>query len=291
MTTPEQRPTRAREGFPPGVPCWIDTERADPKAAAAFYGGLFGWRFEERGTTDDGARYLVATLHGSDVAAIAAARPGASPSPMWNTYVGVASADAAVARVRDAGGTVIAEPFELSSAGRMAVCADPSGVTFRVWQPRAIKGAQAVNEPGSWNFSELNTDDPDGARRFYGAVFGWEFDEVDLGPSTGIMVRLPGYADFLEQFDPGIRQRHNDFGAPPGYSECVAWILPLSGEGASPNWSVTFAVDDTDAVAARSRALGGTPLVEPQDIGPVRSAVIRDPHGAVFTASSFDPGS
>ena len=78
-----------------------------------------------------------------------------------------------------------------------------------------MKGAGAVNAPGSWNFSELNTDDPEAARRFYGAVFGWEADEVDMGAMSGLMVRLPGYADFLEQFDPGIRQRHADFGAPP----------------------------------------------------------------------------
>ena len=104
------------------------------------------------------------------------------------------------------------------------------------------------------------------------------------------MVRLPGYADFLEQFDPGIRQRHADFGAPPGFSECIAWILPLREDNASPHWSVTFAVDDTDAVAARARELGATLLVEPFDIPPVRSAVIRDPQGAVFTANSFNPG-
>lgn len=290
MTNPEQQPTPRREGFPPGVPCWIDTEHPDPQAAVAFYGGLFGWQFAQRGKPDADANYLVATLHGRDVAAIGVTRPSTSPSPLWNTYIGVDNADAAVARVRDAGGTVISEPFDLSSAGRIAVYADPSGATFRVWQSGAMKGAQAVNEPGSWNFSELNTDDPEGARRFYGPVFGWEFDEVDLGPTTGIMVRLPGYADFLEQFDPGIRQRHSDFGAPPGYSDCVAWIMPLA-DGASPFWSVTFTVDDTDAVAARARELGGTVLVEPQDIPPVRSAVIRDPQGAVFTASSFDPGS
>ena len=42
---------------------------------------------------------------------------------------------------------------------------------------------------------------------------------------------------------------------------------------------MTFTVDDTDAVAARSRELGGSVLTEPYDIPPVRSAVIRDPQG------------
>ena len=168
------------------------------------------------------------------------------------------------------------------------MCADPSGADFRLWQPGTVEGAQAVNAPGTWNFSELNTNDAETATRFYKAVFGWEADEVEFGAATSVMVRLPGYADFLEQYDPGIRQRHADFGAPPGFSDCIAW--PLSGHGASPHWSVTFAVDDADAVAARSRELGGTVLIEPFDIPPVRSAVIRDPQGAVFTASSFSSG-
>ena len=93
-----------------------------------------------------------------------------------------------------------------------------------------------------------------------------------FGSTTSTMVRLPGYADFLEKFDPGIRQRHAVFGAPPGFSECIAWIQPLAGGDATPHWSVTFTVDDTDGIAARSRELGGTVLVEPYDIPPVRSS-------------------
>jgi predicted enzyme related to lactoylglutathione lyase len=184
---------------------------------------------------------------------------------------------------------VLSAPADLPDAGRAAVCADPFGAVFGLWQPGAIKGAQVVNMPGAWNFSELHTDDVDGATRFYSTVFGWEVDEVDMGAMTGHMVRLPGYADFLEQFDPGIRQRHADFGAPAGFSECVAWFLALR-EGDAPHWNVTFTVADTDAVAARARELGGTVVVDPFDVAPVRSSVIRDPQGAVFTANSFNPG-
>jgi hypothetical protein len=114
-------------------------------------------------------------------------------------------------------------------------------------------------------------------------------DDVDMGALSGLMVRMPGYADFLEQFDPGIRQRHADFGAPPGFSECVAWLLPLD-EGDAPHWSITFSVADADATAAAAKRLGGTVLVEPYDVAPVRSAVVRDPAGAVLTVSAFQPG-
>lgn len=276
-----------RDGFPPGVPAWIDTAQPDPDAAAAFYAGLFGWAFREVPHVAD--RYLVATLEGRDVAAISAQGSGSPASAAWSTHVGVDNADAAAVRVREAGGRVTVEPFDIGDAARVAACADPAGAGFGLWQPGSIRGAQAVNAPGTWNFSELNTGDVQGAKRFYGAVFGWEADVVDMGAMAGTMVRLPGYADFLEQFDPGIRQRHADFGAPPDFSECIAWILPLR-EGESPHWSVTFTVADADAVTARAKELGGTVLVEPFDVAPVRSAVLLDPGGARFTVSAFNPG-
>ena len=257
-----------REGFPAGVPAWIDTSQ--PPGA-------------------DG-RYLLATLDGREVAAIGSQRAGDPAAPAWNTYVAVDSADSTASLISDAGGNVVADPSALGDAGRTAICADPAGAAFGLWQPGLVKGAQIVNAPGTWNFSVLHTRDIEDSRHFYARVFGWEMDDVEMGPMAGTMVRLPGYADFLEQYDPGIRQRHADFGAPPGFSECVAWILPPDDHLASPAWNVTFAVADADATAARASELGGTVVVEPFDVAPVRSSVIRDPQGAQFTASSFSPG-
>ncbi len=278
-----------RKGFPPGVPAWIDTAQPDPKATEAFYAGLFGWEFAEHGSAEDGRRYLVASLDRRQVAAVTSPPPGASAAPAWNTHVTVDDANAAAARVRSSGGSVLAGPFDLFDLSRIAWCADPSGAGFGLWEPRGIAGAESVNAPGTWNFSELNTADVAGATRFYGEVFGWEVDEVDMGAMSGSMVRMPGYADFLEAITPGTKQRHIDFGAPPGFTECVAWFLPLA-DGAAPHWSVTFSVADPDAVATRARELGGSVEVEPFDLPMVRSTVIRDPAGARFTASAFNPG-
>ena len=277
-----------REGFPAGVPSWIDTDQPDTDAAADFYAGLFGWELENRMPAGS-APYLVATLNGRDIAGIGPHRPDGPPTAAWNTYIGVEDADASAAKVREAGGRVLSETADIGDLGRGAACADPSGAAFRIWQPGRIKGSQAVNAPGTWNFSELNSRDAEGAKRFYGAVFGWEGDAVDMGAMAGTMLRLPGYAEFLEQFDPGIRKRHADFGAPPGFSECIGWILPLARDQA-PHWSVRFAVADTDATVARAGELGGDVVVEPFDSPPVRSAVLRDPAGARFAVSAFNPG-
>jgi predicted enzyme related to lactoylglutathione lyase len=280
--------TRRRTGFPAGVPAWVDVAAPDPERATAFYGGLFGWGFDDRTPPDFDGRYLVATLDGREVAAVRAGDAIAA-APAWSTYIGVDDADESLARVRDAGGRAVAPSWDIGDLGRGAACTDPSGAAFRLWQPGSLEGAATVNAPGSWNFSELNTDDAAGAARFYGDVFGWEVSKVEMGASSTTMVRLPGYADFLEQFDPGIRQRHADFGAPPGFTECIAWILPLR-EGEAPHWSVTFAVANADEVATRAGELGGTVLVEPFDVAPVRSTVVADPNGARFAASAFNPG-
>lgn len=280
---------RDRSDYPAGVPCWIDSARPDPRAAARFYGDLFGWEFEDRVPDDVPGQYLVASLDGGVVGAIGSARDGGAPTPVWSTYVAVDSADAAAARVARAGGGVLAAPCDVLDAGRTAVCSDPQGAVFSVWQPGRRKGAQVVNVPGSWNWSDLNTRDPEGAKDFYAAVFGWEPSDVGFGESTATMWRRPGYADALEEIDPGIRERHSGGGAPEGFSDAIGWMLEMTGDDVPAHWAVTFAVDGTDAAAARAAQLGGTVLTAPFDAGPTRIAVLRDPQGAVFSVSTYAP--
>ncbi|MGH8823284.1 MAG: VOC family protein [Jiangellaceae bacterium] len=282
-----------RVGFPPGVPCWVDTMQPDPEAAVNFYGGLFGWQFEDRMPADAPGRYFVARLGGRDVAAVSSQPEAGLSVPVWNTYIWVDNADDTAARVRDAGGRVLTEPFDVLDAGRMATCADPSGAVFSLWQAGTHRGAEAVNEAGSWNWSDLNTRDLEGARAFYGSVFGWETDTVDLGFGESTMVRMPGYADFLERFDPELRRRHADHGAPPGFSECIGWMQPMSGDqfadDVPSHWSVTFSVADAAAAATTAVELAGRVVTAPYQAGPVRLAVLSDPQGGVFTVNTYAP--
>jgi len=268
----------------PGVPCWIDTNQPDPEAAGTFYAGLFGWEIED--VTPPGARvtYLLALLPGGPVAGIASQPEGLERAPAWDTYVWVTDADATVAKVRDAGGTVLSEPADVGPTGRTAFCADPQGAAFCLWQANEHRGAAVVNEPGSLNFNDLRTRDLDGASAFYGVVFGWEL--LDLG--GGYAWALPGYGDFLEQRTPGMRAGMKDMGAPDRFEEVVASVAVIEDD-TPPHWGVTFAVDDADAVAARATELGGRVIVPPFDAPWVRMAVIADPQGATFTASKFVP--
>jgi uncharacterized protein len=277
-----------RDGYIPGVPCWIDTSQPDPKAAVAFYGGLFGWQFEDVMPPDADGEYFIGRIRGGDVAAVGSIPAGAPQMATWNTYIWVESADDTATKVRDAGGQVLMEPFDVMDAGRMAVFADPEGAVFCAWQAKNHKGARIVNEAGSLNFNGLNTRDVEGPKAFYGSVFGWTTLTLDGGAE---MWTLPRYGDHLEQGDPGLRKRMAEFGGPTGFEDVVASINPIADDrpDVPAHWNVTFAVDDADATAAKAEELGGRVTVPPFDAPWVRMAVIADPAGATFIASKFAP--
>src|SRR5689334_9437749 len=131
--------------YPHGVPSWIETEQPDPGAARAFYGDLFGWTFEDRP-----GGYTIARLAGREAAGIieAGRQPGGTGAG-WTTYIAVDDADAAVQRVAATGGRVLAEPQQVGEAGRSALCVDPQGARFGLWQAGRRLGVQATNEPGA----------------------------------------------------------------------------------------------------------------------------------------------
>jgi uncharacterized protein len=291
-----------RDGYIPGVPCWVDASEPDPEAALDFYGGLFGWEFEDIVPPGTEGKYFIARAKASgwslfdpsgdmrsgDVAAVRSITEGAPPRAMWNTYFSVENADEAASRVRDAGGSVVIEPFDLLDAARVAVFTDSEGAAFCVWEAKEHKGAGLVNDPGSLNFNGLNTRDLEGARAFYGSVFGWQTLALDWG---AVLWTLPGYGDYLEGYHPQLRKQMAEAGAPEGFEDVVATINPIADDqsGTPAHWSVTFATDDADATAAKATKLGGKVIVPPFDAPWVRMTVIADPQGATFIASRFVP--
>jgi len=276
-----------RDGYIPGVPCWVDVTQPDPEAVVPFYQGIFGWEVEDTMPEGSGMQYFMGRIRGGDVAAISSVPEGSPPMAGWNTYIWVDSADEAAAKAREAGGSVLAEPFDVMTAGRMAVLADPEGAIISVWQPGDHKGAQVVNEHGALNFNGLSTRDLEGAKAFYGAVFGWEVLDIPAGS----MWMLPGYGDHLEEGSPGLREQMKGMGAPDGFIDVVAAlrVLPDDDTSTPPHWNVTFGVDDAQAAAAQAGQLGGKVVDGPNDVPWSRQVVLQDPGGATFVASQFVP--
>ena len=284
-----------RDGYIPGVPCWVDASEPDPEAAVDFYRALFGWEFEDVMPPSSEGRYFIARVRrslfdgrGRDVAAVRSIPEAAPSTAMWNTYVWVDSADEAASKVHEAGGGVVMEPFDVMDAGRMALFTDPEGGAFWVLEARQHRGARLVNDPGSLNFNTLNTRDLEAAGSFYGSVFGWQTFTLDGGPA---MFTLRGYGDWLERESPGLREEMAAAGAQAGFEDVVASINPIGDDqpDTPAHWSVTFAVADADATAAKADGLGGSVIVPPFDAPWVRMTVIADPQGATFIASKFTP--
>ena len=268
--------------YPQGVPCWIDTEQPDVGAAVEFYAGIFGWTFEDVMPAGAPDRYLIAKLDGQDVAGMASAQGAAA----WSTYISVEDADASVQRLIAAGAAVRSATADAGEGGRSAALTDPEGAEFRLWQARRRMGAQVANQPGAWNFSDLHTANPGAAIKFYEAAFGWQVD--DLG--FAMMIRRPGYGDHLEAtVDPGIRERQSVLAAPPGFEDAIAWIATTAPDE-PPHWHVSFTVADRDQTVRDAERLGAQVLSQ-ADTEWTRTALIRDPQGAEFTASQFTPPS
>lgn len=270
-------PTSRR--YPEGVTCWIDSEQPDVDAALEFYGGLFGWTFTDAMPPDAPGRYVIAALDGRDVAGIAG--PSGAPAS-WNTYVAVDDVDAATERLVGLGARLLSAPADAGEGGRTSTLRDPEGVEVRLWQARRRLGAQAVNEPGAWNFSDLHTRDLSAARGFYSKAFGWLVEDQ----GWAVSIRVAGYGDHLAAtIDPDIHARQAS--APEGFADVIGGV-EVVGEDEPPHWHVTFAVGDRDESLASVERLGGS-VDRSFDNEWVRAAVVRDPAGATFTVSQFAP--
>ena len=249
-----------RKSYSPGTFSWVDLATADPVAAKSFYSEIFGWSYEDM-PTGDGGSYAVASLRDKSVAGIyeIGAEQQGTP-PHWNSYVSVESADDAAARTNSLGGTVVAAPFDVMDAGRMAVLQDPTGAIVNVWEPRQHPGAGLVNEHGALCWNELCTRETARAAEFYTSLFGWTAaeEEMPTGP----------YTMFMNGDRPG------------------AGMLAIRAEWGDvpPHWTVYFAVDDRDGVVSAAPRLGAKVTMEPMDIPDVgRFAAMGDPQGANFS--------
>ncbi len=247
-----------RTQYTPGTFCWSDLTTTDQSAAKEFYGGLFGWAARDM-PVGEGAFYSMMHIDGKDVAAIAPQPPQqreAGAPPVWNSYVSVESADAAVERARELGGTVHAPAFDVMGAGRMGVVQDPHGAYFMVWEPRDHFGAKLVNAPGALVWNELSSPDTAASSAFYSGLFGWEIAPFEGSPTPYLSIKNAGASNG------GMRE--------------------LSPSGAPPHWLVYFGVQDIDAGLARVQELGGEKLAGPIDIQMAKIAVAKDPQGALF---------
>lgn len=245
----------------PGKVIWHDLLTNDIEGSRRFYGGLFGWEFEQLPLSlgaGQSSQYLVMRKNGQliggmvDVSGI----DTKVNSSQWVVVMSVENVGAAVAAVSQAGGDVITPPTDLNERGRIAVVRDSAGALFAILETR--DGDPVEREPGFGEFmwDEVWTTDIDAAAAFY----------KNLAPFKLVQKQV-GNADYQ-----GLEVN--------GRPRVGVLKNPLQAEGLQPTWVSYIRVADM-AVLDRVPELGGDVLVDAQDRptgGQV--AIIRGPSGA-----------
>lgn len=247
--------------FTQGAPCWLELGTSDQQAAKRFYTELFGWTANDS-PIGPGAFYTMFQSSGNNTGAAYTLSPemtsqGARPS--WMVYFAVQDADASAAKVKELGGSVMNEPFDVMDLGRMSICIDPGGAIFCLWQGKAHSGVAVFGENNTVCWVELATRNVPQAGEFYTALLGWE---------TKSSVNMNTYLEFSAG------------GVPSG------GLLPMDGnwQGIPSHWGIYFRVADCDAVIAKAHDLGATLRMGPHDApGVGRLALMVDPQGAPFS--------
>jgi predicted enzyme related to lactoylglutathione lyase len=236
----------------------VDVSVDDVPKAIAFYQALFGWDIPLGGP--EVAGYSIAHQDGQIVAAVSP-KMGAPDAPSaWMTYLATDDVDATAAKIKGAGGQILAEPMDVMEEGRMAVAMDPAGAVFGLWQGGNTTGLGRANEPGTLVWSEQMSRDWDGSKAFYQAVFGYDYQDMSADGFKYALLMVDGH----------------EVGGIGEYPEGTPAQVPAA-------WATYFAVTDTDAAMAKVTELGGRVVQPPNDTPFGRIGVVADNHGAVFS--------
>jgi len=251
-----------RTSHPPGTISWTDLETTDQEGAKTFYGGLFGWEYEDM-PAGEGAIYSMAKHGGRSAAAMSGQREADAEQgipPHWNLYVTVEDVDATAGKAAEAGGQLLAGPFDVFDAGRMAIVADPTGGVLCLWQAGTNIGAEVVNEPGALTWADLATTDAQAAQAFYSAVLGWRFESMSEEPPYWVIFN-------------GERSQGGMTVPPPGVPS---------------NWYPYFGAIGLEETLQIAESVGGKPFLGPIDVPNGRFALLQDLQGAAFAILEGD---
>jgi predicted enzyme related to lactoylglutathione lyase len=246
----------------PGTFSWIELATTDADAAKRFYGGVFGWKFEDMPSGPDMV-YTFASVAGGPVGALYKMGKDMKGVPThWASYITVENADDSAKKITAAGGKLVKAPFDVMDVGRMAVVEDPAGAVFCIWEAKKHHGASVKLESGALCWNECLTTNIDKAAKFYATVFGWKPTPVEMGAGPAYtLMKLAG----TDENAGGMM------------------ATPPDMRGVPSHWLAYIGTGDVDASAKKVTELGGKILVPPMDIPNVgRFAVAQDPIGAGF---------
>jgi predicted enzyme related to lactoylglutathione lyase len=156
---------------------------------------------------------------------------------------------------------VLKPPFDVFTAGRMAVVQDPAGAVFCIWQAKEHSGLLVHSEEGALCWADLLVQGREKAAGFYSALFGWKIEKEDENPAHGYY-HIKNGEEFIGGMPP---TEHTD-------------------PHLTPHWGIYFQTADCEAKTAQAKSLGASvylPNLKMENVGTM--SVVSDPQGAIFS--------
>lgn len=267
-TESKAAPATQCNGNPQGDFIWYELMATDADAAGRFYSAVVpGWTFGEPVPGDVDYRGIGRSDGGNagGVLQLDDSMRTHGARPVWLGYIHVGDVDESAASIERAGGKVLMPAFDVPNVGRIAMVTDPQGAAFYVMtpippvdKPEAKSDVFSPTEQQRVGWNELNTSDPEAARRFYGEQFGWTSD------------------DFMPMGEMGEYRFWKQNGVQIGA------VCGLMGQS-QPKWRYYFRVPSIGRAKEAVERGGGTVINGPHEVPGGDHIIIGvDPQGAEF---------
>jgi predicted enzyme related to lactoylglutathione lyase len=247
---------------------WHELLTSDPKAGAAFYTKVVGWKTQAWSEDGSYTMFVAKTGPMAGYMSLPDEAKAMGARPCWMSYIGTPDVDETARLAEQLGGTVLRAPEDIPNIGRFAVIRDPQGAVFSAYTPAQAPRAPEKTALGDFSWHELATSDLEAAFDFYRALFGWEKTEsMDMGPTLGTY-QMYGWKGMT------LGGMFNKPPAMPG----------------PPNWLPYALVPDAKRAAEIVKQLGGQIVNGPMEVpGGGWIAQGLDPQGVYFAVHSEKP--
>lgn len=242
---------------------WHDLLTDDVNSVKTFYGGLFGWKYDNGGDPD--AVYTTILFNGNPIGGIIHLENkdgGTNYASQWMEYISVDDVDVAFQEVKKQNCKVYREPFDIMNRGRIAIFADTRGALIAIVNSSSGDPEDIEVEYNNWFWNELWTDDLNNSVEFYKSLFNYTTEEYKTSSDDDYVILR-------------TKERRR-FG-----------VHKIALEDVKPNWLPFIAVKDVMEVENKVKELGGEIFVASEGIIGNDASIIADPSGAVFAIHNW----
>ncbi|MCR8843538.1 VOC family protein [Paenibacillus sp. SC116] len=234
--------------------CWLDLKSANIAAAQTFYQAVLSWHFKEEAWSN--RMYTTIYVSNGKLGGFTDLNASIFPlgtKPHMSIYMAVDNVDQTVAKVEEAGGTILIPSFDMAEFGRMAVIQDNVGAVISIWEPRRFKGMNVdATREGAQSWFELETTDIERSYMFYREVFDWTLERIEDH-------------SFISVYGLGGKR--------------IGGMKQIASKIGMTQWNVGYTVKDVDETRSKALSLGASLTKELHHFQAGRRVDLIDPEG------------